>query len=107
MNWRVELKFQLGLHESDLPVLKALMRYIGVGKIYRGKNNMKNFVLTRFEDLLVLVTHFLKYPLQTQKHADFLLFKAALDIILDKKHLTADGLLEIVNLKASQDYRKD
>lgn len=101
LGWRVELKFQLAMHESDLVILNQLMKYLGVGKIYKGKNNIMNFVVTSIKDLLVLVAHLNKYPLQSQKHVDYLLFKAAIDIILIKEHLIYDGLLKIVNLKAS------
>lgn len=101
LGWRVELKFQLGLDKSDLSVLQALMDYLGVGKIYDGKNNMKNFVISSSKDLQILIKHLIKYPLQTQKQVNFLLFKIALEQILTKDHLTPSGLLKIVNLKAS------
>lgn len=82
LGWRVELKFQLALHNSDIDVL--LKDFIGIGKIYRGKNNMRNFVITRIKDLHILTDHLVKYPLQTQKGADFMLFKSALELILIK-----------------------
>lgn len=72
-----------------------------MGKIYDGKNNTKNFVVTRINDLQILINHLIKYPLHTQKQADFLLFKARSDIILNKIHFTIEGLQQIVNLKAS------
>lgn len=51
-----------------------------------------------FEQIL---PHFDKYPLITQKHADYLLFKKIVKIMLKKEHLTAEGLQEIVNIRAS------
>jgi hypothetical protein len=39
--------------------------------------------------------------LSSQKRADYELFKQALELIQNKKHLTADGLKEIVSIKAS------
>ena len=45
--------------------------------------------------------HFSKYPLRTQKYADYDLFKQVLVLINSKAHLTCDGLQEIVNLRAS------
>jgi len=49
----------------------------------------------------VLLKHLDKYPLITKKRADYLLFKAAYELIKLKEHLTKDGLLKIVSLKAS------
>ena len=42
-----------------------------------------------------------KYPLLSQKKGDFLLFKKAFNIILNKEHLTEDGLRKIAAIKAS------
>jgi len=42
-----------------------------------------------------------KYPLLTQKAADFLLFKKAVELVNNKAHLTVEGVKEIVNIKAS------
>jgi len=38
----------------------------------------------------------------TQKAADFLLFKAIVDLIINKFHLTIEGLNQIINIKASK-----
>lgn len=53
------------------------------------------------KELAVIVDHFNKYPLLTQKRADFELFKSVLDLVNRKEHLTSEGLQKIVNLKAS------
>jgi hypothetical protein len=38
----------------------------------------------------------MKYPLNTQKHADFILFKLIVELMNDGAHLTLDGLQKIV-----------
>lgn len=48
-----------------------------------------------------IIPHFDKYPLISQKLADYILFKQALEFVNRKEHLTPEGLQEIVNLKAS------
>jgi hypothetical protein len=47
-----------------------------------------------------VICFFDKYPLITQKWADYLLFKEAYELILNKRHLTIDGLKKLVSLKA-------
>ena len=49
----------------------------------------------------VIIPHFEKYPLLTQKSADYLLFKKAIGLINEKKHLTIEGLENIISIKAS------
>ena len=59
------------------------------------------FQVTKLGDLIFIIEHFKLYPLKTQKYADYLLFKKALDILNDKKHLNIDGLHELISLRAS------
>lgn len=56
------------------------------------------------KDLMVIIEHLEKYPLITQKRVDFELFKQAVDLIINKKHLTKDGLVNIINIKASMNF---
>lgn len=50
---------------------------------------------------MVIIDHFDKYPLITQKLADYNLFKQAFELFKSKQHLTEKGLREIVALRAS------
>ena len=63
--------------------------------------NMVNFSIDSIKDLINLINHFEKYPLQTQKAADFLLFKQVVNIMVNKDHLSIEGLHQIINIKAS------
>lgn len=72
-----------------------------VGGVYT-RNNSSSYIVRSIKDLNeVIIPHFLKYPLQTQKQVDFLLFKSIIDIIVKGDHLTTEGLHKIVNIKAS------
>jgi hypothetical protein len=57
--------------------------------------------VTSLVDLDVIINHFYKYPLITQKLADYKLFKQIFDLVKCKKHLTQEGLKEIISLKAN------
>ena len=51
-----------------------------------------SFRVTSLKDITdVIIPHFDKYPLVTQKKADYLLFKQAIMLIVEKKHLTEEG----------------
>jgi hypothetical protein len=45
--------------------------------------------------------HFGKYPLLTQKFADYVLFQKIFDLVNRKAHLTKEGLQQVVNFRAS------
>lgn len=85
-----------------MPLLKEIKAYFGgIGRITEGKNS-SGFYVSSIEQLAtIIIPHFIKYPLITQKLADFLLFKAVVDMANNKEHLTIQGLQKIVSLKAS------
>lgn len=53
------------------------------------------------KDLTIIINHFDKYSLITQKFADYSLFKQAFELIKSKQHLTKEGLRKIVSIRAS------
>ncbi|KAF5868396.1 putative intron-encoded endonuclease [Botrytis fragariae] len=95
--------FQLGLHTKDLNVLYLLQQHLGgIGSIHLAKKrDIVNYSIDSIEDLNKLILYLDKYPLLTQKAADFLLFKQAVKLVNNKAHLTVEGLNQIVNIKAS------
>lgn len=82
LGWGVEPGFIIVLHAKDLPLLEKIQSYFGVGNIHIGNNNAVSYYVNNTQDLTnVIIPHFDKYPLNTQKRADYLLFKSALNII--------------------------
>ena len=49
----------------------------------------------------VVLPHFDKYPLITNKKADYELFKCIIEMMNRGEHLTKEGLQSIVNIRAS------
>lgn len=47
----------------------------------------------------IIIAHFDKFPLKTQKVNDYRLFKRAFDIIINKEHLTEKGLVKLITIK--------
>ena len=103
LGWRVEPKFQLGLHKKDFDILSQLQLFLGgAGAIYLArKRESANYIISSMKDLNKLILYLEKYPLLTQKSADLFLFKQIINLINNKAHLTVEGLNQIVNLKAS------
>jgi hypothetical protein len=54
-----------------------------------------------FKDLKVIIDHFKRFPLLTQKCADFELFSQIFYLMEKKEHLTLEGLNKILAIKAS------
>jgi hypothetical protein len=99
--WRVEARFKICLHEKDRVLLEMIRGYFGgIGNIAKQENFFNYQVFTQ-KDIFIIIAHFDKYPLITQKRADYILFKQAFDLIYRKEHLTKEGLNKILAIKAS------
>lgn len=100
--WTVQTGFQIELSQKDKVLLKRIQACLGVGNTYEstGRQSIK-FYIQSVKNLAVIIDHFDKYPLLTQKLTDYKLFKKVLNIILNKGHLTEEGLLKILSIKAS------
>jgi hypothetical protein len=74
-----------------------------VGNIFTHYSSRKlvRYSVQSIEHLVKIIQHFDLYPLITQKLADYILFKEAYNLILNKQHLTLLGLRKIVAIKAS------
>jgi len=97
-NQNVELVFQISLHQKDRALLELIQLFFGVGKILKKGKDSIQYRVGSHKGLAVIIDHFEKYPLISQKQADF---KRALELIVRKEHLTMEGFHKIVAIKAS------
>lgn len=104
LGWKISPIYSIGLHSKDLALIEDIQSFFnGAGKIYLlNDSKMVFFRIKSVKEIAqYVIPHFDKYPLLSQKRADYLLFKEVIGLILRKEHLTYKGLLEIVSLKAS------
>lgn len=100
VGWQVIPVFQILLHQRDKKLLELIKFSLKVGRVTKvGKGYA--FTVSSLDQILKLIKHFEKYPLITQKKADFDLFKRIVSIMSLKGHLTCEGLQQIVNIRAS------
>lgn len=73
MGFQVILCFAVSLHKKDLGLLESLKGYFnGCGLIRKEREDSVKYEVYSIEDLAVLIDHFDKYPLISQKLADYL-----------------------------------
>ncbi len=99
----IQVSFELGLNYKDKALLENIKYTLGVGNIFYNNNDkIYKFKVSNINELFnVIIPHFKKYYLITQKHIDFELFSKIVIIIKNKEHLTMQGLQMIVSLKAT------
>ena len=97
-------EFKLELHNRDIIILRKIHSFFGVGIISENEAiNKAYFTVQSARDLAnVIIPHFDKYPLITQKQGDFLLFKEAIDLLLTGVvRSSIEGINSILCIKAS------
>lgn len=100
IGWKLKPLFSLAVHIKDRAILELMKSHFGgQGEIYKHGKNSLQYVAASKKDLKIIIDHFNKYPLFTEKQADFKLFQMALEIIERKEHLTPEGIQKIVSLR--------
>lgn len=102
--WQVKPIFSISLHNKDVKLLEAIQRTFKVGKIYKHGTDSMQYRVSSLSNLQVIIEHFDKYPLISQKQADYILFKEAVNLISNKEHLSLTGLLKLVSIKATLNW---
>jgi hypothetical protein len=95
------------LHIRDLYVLEKIQSFFKVGRINKRKNRNTAVYAVQSIDALnnVIIPHFIKYPLLTEKQRDFKLFCMGIDIINKKEHLIFAGFQKLVNIRGSMNTK--
>lgn len=103
--WNIQLRFKIDLHEKDLPILEGFKTYFeGAGEIDKSgkdRDSLSYVIGSRKLITALVLPHFDKFPLITNKRADYILFKSIVDKMDKREHLTEVGLQSIINLRAS------
>lgn len=104
LGWRAQLFFFINLNEKDVALLLKIKNFFRppVGSInFKKRSKSVQFIISSVKDLAVIIEHFDKYPLITQKRADYELFKQAFKLMERGEHLTIEGLQKILAIKVS------
>ena len=82
--------------EYDLFI--EIQKKLNIGKVYKNRQNVI-FVVKSIDEIVdVLIPLFENYPLRGSKLIAFNIFKICAKLIKEKKHLTLEGLIQIIDL---------
>ena len=107
IGWNVQVRFQIKLHEKDRALLLLIQEYFNnIG--YISKINDKSTVEFRVSDITnlnnLIIPHFEKYLLLTNKYKDLQIFKQIVLLMLENKHTNIEGFKEILEYKISLNW---
>lgn len=101
--------FSVSQHSRDISLIKSFVQYLGCGGSYQNsKRENWVFMVTRYKDLAEKILPFFdKYPIQGIKYQDYLDFKKVVLLMVDKAHLTPEGLDQIRLIKSKMSTRRN
>lgn len=103
LKWKVRTSFEINLHEKDKEILYKIQTFFGVGAVYnRLDRKISVYRVTNVNYIKdIIIPHFLNYPLISRKQIEFLFWSKVIELILNRDHLTKEGLLKILSYYAS------
>lgn len=101
--WQINSCFQIKLHTRDKELLIEIKSFFNeIGSISFSNDNGVMYRVNKLYDIInVIIPHFNKYPLITQKYGDFVICKNIIELMNKKEHLNKNNLIKIINLKTS------
>ena len=98
MLYRPSPIFSLSQTNLELDMFIKLQEYLGVGKVYKNREGVI-FVVKKIEELVsVVLPLFDKSKLIGGKLDSYIKFREVVLLMKDKKHLTLEGLLQIIEI---------
>ena len=107
IRYEVQARFIIELQLKDIDILLKIQSFFsGVGTISKNltKNSCRYSVVSIVDINKFIIPHFKKYPLQSVKSIDFDLWSQIINLLNDKKHLTPNGIIQIVSLKSIMNF---
>lgn len=104
IGYSVLIYFEIGLNKKDKQLLETVNQVLGVEKslYYNKSDDTLKLKISNLDELINnVIPYFKKYPLFTQKRVDFQLMCKVVEIVQEKRHLTIEGLNDILSIKAA------
>jgi hypothetical protein len=96
---KVYCRFHVAQHSVDKKLIELFIKFFGCGLVNVRSIPRCDYIVQDVKSLYnLIIPHFDIYPLLTIKHKDYLCFKECIKIIVNKQHLTIEGLNRIKSL---------
>lgn len=110
---QVRPEFAVAQGASSRDVLEELVKFFGVGKVYRNarydnhREDMFRYCVRRIGDLRdVIVPFFQQNTLRTAKRENFEKFATIIELMALRRHLSVPGIMQIAEITQTMNHRK-
>ena len=113
LGWQVFPEFVITQSAKSIKSLEQVREFFGIGKIFINQRydnhnaNLYRYCVRSLTDLNTkIIPFFDKHRLQTAKKQDFKIFKRIVSLMIQKKHLSKDGMQRIAKLIQTMNKQK-
>ena len=100
LGFGVRLEFHVSQDSRDEKLFRSFIKYLTCGNIHKSRDTLE-YRVTKFDDIVnKVIPFFQKYKIRGVKALDFSNWCLVADMMKQKKHLTAEGLEKIKQIKA-------
>jgi len=98
-NKRITVSYTIIQDSGCKSLLTEVRNYFNCGKVYDLKSRAVRFQVENLTDITnIIIPHFIKYPLRTNKIEHFRIFCKVCELLLSKDHKTNEGYNKIIEL---------
>ena len=107
IGYQVLPEFRVVQHKKDIKVLYALKEFFGAGVVRINHDTRYELRIRSLDHINNLVLpHFNKYSLITQKKFDFLKFQEIINLMNQDEHLEGKGIKRIINIASKMNRQE-
>lgn len=101
IGYQVLPEFRIVQHKKDIKLLYKLKDFFQAGSVRVNHGDRYELRIRSLEHINnIIIPHFDKYPLMTQKKFDFLKFKHIINLMNQNTHLENNGLKKIIEISS-------
>ena len=98
IGYQVLPEFVVVQHTLDRQILMALKRFFRAGSVRKNHDDRDCLRIRKLSALREICEFFTRHPLKTRKNVDFRKFRKIVHLMDQKRHLTQEGLVEIIGI---------
>jgi hypothetical protein len=100
IGYAIQIMFKLTQNKRDTELLELVAKFMNCGAVYSHGENAFDFTVSNFADNQnIIIPMFKTYPIQRIKQLEYQDFCKVAALIDKGKHLTGEGLAEILLIK--------
>ena len=97
LGYEFKPRFNILMHYRELDLLYSVQNFFGVGHVhYKPGNKSASFEVAARADIMLILDHFKKYPLQSSKRNSLYIFSVVFEMFCKNEHKIINGLKTMV-----------